>query len=375
MQTTSKACLLLLTALACQGGWAADAADDYGLYTRLTTLSFSNGDTLAHTYDDARAGSADGGDLVFTHNRIELGVAKGDWHIGAFWRTDYRLDFNDDTAQFLHQQHDHVAVTPGRHYGLQVEGNHVTAMGLVVGKRFYAGRWRVDATLHLLRATDMLDGRVGAQLTINDPARRDALEFAGTGRVNYAYNKDELLDRPRAFDGAGYGVGFDLSVSAQLNEHWHVSAHLEDAPTLIYWRQLPFTDVNLTLARPRFSADGTLDTQPLASGREYKRSHLQRLPMRYTAAAARSLSPELAAFARVQGFATELFPQLGLRWQASPRWQVALSVDLRAHALVLGVSSANTRAEIALDDARPGRAHMASAVLKVATSESAVFRE
>ena len=368
--------LVLLTALACQSGWAADTQADadngYDLYTHLRTLSYSDAETLAHTYDDARAGSAKGGDLVFTHNRVELGVARGDWHIGAFWRTDYRLEFNDDTAQFLQQQNDHVALPQGRHYALQVDGNHVTAMGLVVGKRFDAGRWSIDARMHLLRATDMLDGRVDAQLTISDPAARDASAFAGVGRINYAYNKDELLDRPRAFAGAGYGIGFDINVAAQLAERWHVSARLEDAPTLIYWQQLPFTDVSLTLARPRFAADGTLDTQPLATGREYKRSHLQRLPMRYDVQASRSLSPELTAFVRVRGFDEALFPQLGLRWQASPRWQFALSVDMRARALVLGFGSTHAHAEIALDDPRPGQAHMAAATLSAATSASAL---
>ena len=374
--------LLLLTALACQGGWAAasepDTENGYELYTQLSTLSYSNAETLAHTYDDARAGGADGGDLVFTHNRIELGVARDDWHIGAFWRTDYRLEFNDDTAQFLQQQHDGVALTPGRAYALKVEGNHISATGLVVGKRFRAGKrfnarsWTLDARAHLLRATDVVDGRVDARLSISDPALNAALPFTGTGRINYAYNKDELLDRPRAFDGVGYGIGLELSVSAQLDEHWRVSAHLRDAPTLIYWQNLPFTDVGLTLARPRFGADGTLDTQPLATGREFKRSHLQRLPIRYDVEASRALSPELTAFARLRGFDDALFPQLGLRWQAAPRWQVALSIDLRAQALVLGFGTTRARAEIAMDDPRPGHAHMAAATLSTATSASAL---
>ncbi len=51
--------LLLLTALACQDGWVAasepDTENGYDLYTQLSSLSYSNGETLAHTYDDARA--------------------------------------------------------------------------------------------------------------------------------------------------------------------------------------------------------------------------------------------------------------------------------------------------------------------------------
>ncbi len=99
---------------------------------------------------------------------------------------------------------------------------------------------------------------------------------------------------------------------------------------------------------------------------------MQRLPVRCDVEASRTLTAEFTGFARVRGFDDALFPQLGLRWQASPGWQVALSVDLRAQALLLGFGNTHAQAEFAIDDVRPGHAHMTSATLNTATSASAL---
>ena len=67
------------------------------LFLRANSFAFSEAMPVAQLIDELTGAPPNKGDIAFTYNKSELGVALNDFEISFFQRYDYYIEFSPDT--------------------------------------------------------------------------------------------------------------------------------------------------------------------------------------------------------------------------------------------------------------------------------------
>lgn len=308
----------------------AQAAPDFETYATLQSLTYSEIAPIKQTIDGLEGDPIDSGEFAFTHNQLEVGQRWKGFEVAAFWRYDYYLQFNDDTAELFYRDKNDLPVRQGKNYDLYLRANHLRSSGFGIGYRHhFTPTLSVRGRVNYLAASEMQDGVIRGNATTMERT------YSGNLKLDYSYSEDLLLDRPKeSVRGRGYSADFDIdwAVTDRLNLY----VHGRDVHSRISWDNLTYTTGNATTDRARYRDDGSLSFRPAATTFDGYRNHVQKLPARYQLGGSYQLTDFWSLGGEVFTYDGHAFPsaELGMHFN---NFTVRANYDIEAEALGAGI--------------------------------------
>lgn len=257
-------------------------------------------------------GDFQSGEQAYSFNRAQLLVEyHSGFRIGWQTRYDYVTRFNDATARLYYDnQNAMLSETPRTDIFLYAQ--HLRAAGVTFGMRFPL-RKRLHLTVDVtrLRAHDLIQGDIAGQVSIN--AETDFLVDAD---VDYAYQQDDLFDRPGTDATLGWGWALDLSLVWQIDAHWHAQLNIVDAWNRVDWHRTPFTRASIDTI-DKISDEGTISLDPAVAGFEGFRDQRQRLPVRANGLVSRRFNSGMRTHVAWRKFPIESVIEWGIDYPLS----------------------------------------------------------
>lgn len=312
-------------------------------YSFIESQSYSEIAPIKQVVDGLEGSPIDSGTFAFTHNQFEVGQRWKGFELAAFWRYDYYLEFDKDTAQLVYLDKNGIAPEKGRKYDVYLKANHLVSRGIGLGYSYdftpdLAGRVR----LNYLTASEMVDGDLQGHIST------DANTYDGDLKLDYGYSEDILLDR-REESVRGKGYSLDVDLFWQLTERLDMAFSGRDVYSRIRWKDLTYTRATATTDRISYDQDGNLQSIPGIQGVETYRNHTQRLPERYRLTGRYVLNDRWSTSAEVFSYDEHYFPRVTLsrHWNA---FTLDASYDFEAEAFGVGLSSRYAQFLLRTDD-------------------------
>lgn len=346
--TLSAVIVLMLVLLAT----AAHAESSNGLHSRTEVFAHSEAKSVMDAVNGYR-GELHNGRVAYAYSRAEIGWQQGSWKFAALARYDVSVDPSSDFVRLYHLTRNKLPLPVGERFDLQLRAKQYQLAGVLVGKQWQPQpALQLRASLSLLRGSRFLDGTVSGQATIE--AEND---YNITGRVNYAYEKDELLDRPTD-NITGYGASLDAGLTWDITPGTEFAVDIFDLYGRVRWKDAPFTDAIITTDSRRIE-DGFAVFDPLLSGIEGNRDFTQRLQTRADVRVNQQLSPIYSLNLRYRLHPLKAVPSIGITRQLGSgnalRWNVEwLPVQQAIGAGInwRGLSLQYTASDLRFDDAQ-----------------------
>lgn len=238
------------------------------------------------------------GEQAYSFNRVKLMAHYyGGLRVGWQTRYDYVTRFNEATARLYYENENGLlGETPETDIFLYAQ--HLRAAGVTFGLSFpFNERFNMSVDVTRLRAHDLIQGDLSGQISINAET-----EFLANAQVDYAYQQDEIFDRPVEGRTLCWGWAVDLSLGWQVSERWRAQIDIVDAWNRVEWHRAPFTRATINTV-DKVSDQGTISVDPAVIGFEGVRDQRQRLPVRTRAIVSRQFN---------SGFRTHV------AWQRTP---------------------------------------------------------
>jgi hypothetical protein len=352
---TGTLVLLLLavpSAFAAEEGWTA--------YTDISSLSYSEPYTINGILNNLQGG-VKSGDAAFTFNKVEAGAQYKGWQVAAFYRYDYYLKSNSDTADVYYKYKTHGILDPSATYNLDLYGSHIEAEGVGIGKYLSITKsfWIVPR-VNFLHATQMIDGNVSGQLV--STAQR-GLDASGTsGHVDY-YTTDDLFgfDNQGIGSPTGEGATLDLHVGWAPIDKLELEAQVDDALSIIRWQDPLHQVFDASGDTVHVDSSGHLSTTPVVTGKnDVKSTYDQTLPVRTRLSGLYNLTPKDGLLAEVFNVGIVTMPQLGYQRKIFDTIQATALYDFQAKAVGLGIDAGFIKASIMSDSFYYDQAHFLS---------------
>jgi hypothetical protein len=288
--TCAFAILLALAPALCRGeGQQESFADDWSVYTRGESFSYSETISAYQWLFGSLDGPTRKGEKAFSSSFAEAGVRRLGFSIGAFYRYDYYADFDYDTFNLLRADELNRELEPNRPYRIDAEVDHFEGWGIRLAYRgTLPGRVRFEVGLGYLFGMQTIEGRLKGALV------DDGESYSAQASINYAYSTDNLLSR-RAPEPEGHGIQTDLFVSWEVTEWIRVHCRLRDPFTAIYWLDRPYTNASLVFNAANSDEGGFAIRRPILFGVEGFENEWQQIPMKAEAGLHLALSERYSA--------------------------------------------------------------------------------
>jgi len=342
-----KAALFLVLLI---GSRTARAVSTPHAYFQLDSFSYSEPVPIRGYFNNWRTPFG-GGRLALTYDDAQIGVVQGHWQVGFEARYDYELRFSPDTATLYYRTQNHLPLTIGHQYIIDLKAKHFAATGIHFGYLFKPDHaWSLWAGLSLLKGTQLTDGRLAGLATAISRG-----QYNYNARVNYHYSEDPLFKRiVRGPSGRGYSLGVRFSWRRRA-----VAARLQLLNVLgrMYWRNAPFTTATATSNTVTYDKHGYLVVLPVLHGVQSNENFVQTLPMRARLSASYAVDKHLSAVARVFYTRYKTFGQVGIGFRLGPGRLQAL-FDPAVHAVTLRYRNSFLTVGVTSDRLEFHQAHM-----------------
>ncbi|QJD59098.1 hypothetical protein HG264_09330 [Pseudomonas sp. gcc21] len=312
-------------------------------YASIDSKTYSEIAPIKQMVDGLEGKPIDSGDFAFTHNQLEVGQIWNGFELAFFWRYDYYLQFDENTADILYQDANDLPVKKGRRYDVHLRANHLRSSGVGIGYRYeFSPSLSARVRLNYLTASEMQDGVLSGYVDTQ------AGGYSGKLDLDYGYSEDLLLDRPtESVKGRGFAADFDID--------WHITEHLStyirgrDVYSRIRWKNLTYTEASAATDRASYRPDGSLTFRPAVKGINGYRNHTQELPSRYTLGALYRLNPNWSLESAVFAYDDHLFPSVAVNWHLRHA-TVQYSYDFQSESAGVGLKSRYFEFMLASDD-------------------------
>ena len=195
---------------------------------------------------------------------FEIGVKKNQWSFSSLYREERELEYHFDTADLYNGLENERTLDAGRRYQIDLTAKRFRAKGLRI-----AYQAQPFSTLQLtvggsvFSSSKLLDGSLTGFATANSTN-----DYDYNAEIDYHYDEDVLLDRSDTSAPKGIGVAIDINAIWNINEQTQVSASIKDLAGVIRWKDVPFTQAQLTSDVKTVSSDGFIEVNPALSGIE-----------------------------------------------------------------------------------------------------------
>lgn len=249
-----------------------------GIFARFEADLLSEPESLDRSFQDWGSGF-EKGERQWALAVAELGLRYHGFELSFLQRAHLDLRINEEAAELYGRIARKEALVPDEVVPLNIQVETFTAEGVRIGYRTGNLDWTVNGGVTYLDAKQLISGDIQGDITAIGSRDYD-LDL----QVDYSYYQDSIFDRPLQAEPEGQGWAVDLGGSWRIDEHWQVSASVEDLFARVYWEDAPFTEARGHTDRKTYDDDGYAVFQPLISGREgYHSRYVQELGARYRA--------------------------------------------------------------------------------------------
>tara|TARA_R110002072_G_scaffold34623_2_gene103343 strand:+ start:172 stop:1263 length:1092 start_codon:yes stop_codon:yes gene_type:complete len=268
--------LLLLCTIA---GQACARTPDPTVFTEVELRGVSEVMPVMDTIGDFDGELNPQGDFAYTHNEARAGVQYGRWAVSGYYRYDYYLEFDTDTALLVYQRANDLPVASDQNYQIDLWASHVQGSGISLDYTFkFTPRLSLKVRGSLLRASDLVHGSITGDISVAGDGT-----YVGVAQVHYFYSEDYLFNRPDVSSPSAWGGTLDLYGEYRFNEQFRIRVEAEDLYSRVEWDDAPVTIAAASSSRTQLDADGLLNVQPFLSGIESEQDFTQTFPRRYRA--------------------------------------------------------------------------------------------
>ena len=214
--------------------------------------------------------------------RADLGYYHKDFgYVGYLYKEEIVIESNDDTIELLYLATNKKKLPVGKNYDLYFDIKAFAAQGIEYANRFdvcHGDEYecKIGFAFDLLQGKDMQDGIVGGYGHVN--STKD-YSFDINTNYNYTHNYLYKLD---VKGSSSYGFSSNISFFIKKGD---IALLLlgNDVFGKLYWKELPYSYVNLTSNRKYYDKNGYVRYKPYISGYEGYHDYVQRLMPKYRA--------------------------------------------------------------------------------------------
>ena len=195
---------------------------------------------------------------------IESGMKKGQWGVSALYRQRKQLDFSKDTAELYNIIENTHDLALGKTYQVDLSTQQFSTLG-VRGTYSLRPHSRVSLELgaSVFKASQLMSGSMlGTARSLSNH------DYDYNVDVNYLYDKDVLFDRPNVNKPSGKGYSIGLAGHWQVTSRINASIKVKDALAAIYWKDIPYTEANVTSSTKVVGSDGFIKVRADLQGQE-----------------------------------------------------------------------------------------------------------
>lgn len=302
------------------------AASENSVYFK--TFSFSHSEPIAinsliNNWDTTYYKN---GDKALSLNQIELGFKHKQWDVSILHRQDYLLSFSPDTADFIYRIENKLPLNEEKTYNLKLKANNFAASGLKLAYQQQLSRFSWQASLSYLQAHELTDGHLQGYATNSGDNDYD-FNF----NIDYYYDRDVFFDRQIEQSVLGHGYALDLIIESQLSDSWHARLETKDLLAQIYWQDTPRTQAIGSSATKRYDDDGYVIFDPVASGLESNKDHIQTLSTKASVEATYQLNENQSWLFHYNHYAIKNFYGLSHQYrQGKSLYQIGYDLSAKA---------------------------------------------
>lgn len=281
--------------------------------------------------------------------RIDLGTKLDDHnYLGYFYKYNVYIETQKDFTDFFYRIKNDLELDPKRVYALNLHIKGIKQSGLVLAHSaviFNNSKHsiKVGGAFSLTFGHDMQEG------TINGEAKSPSSKsYEASGEVSSYYTHNYLYDL-NVKKATAYGYGSDFSIEYK-NKTDNVKAKflINDLVSRMYWKNLPYSHVNINTSNEFFDNDGYAHYNPSISGKEIYSDFIQTIEPRYKLEIQKSMKQELDFIVGTDMVYDTIFPYIMVNKSLSKLEAISLSyenkfksfgIDYRNNFLSIGIKS------------------------------------
>ena len=313
------------------------AEDKLQIFTTFDSEVYTEAQPVKAFIDDFDA-PLTSGDSAFTYNVFEFGVGYGNFKLGFQSRFDYALNFDPDTALYLHTEKNDLPFED-RHYNYYLDGKQATSNGLFLSYDFkflQADALTITPKLTIFASTHYQDANVQGQVYSD--------EIQGALTVDYYFSKDILFKRFTPDENpSGIGYSFDLAAQWKVNQDLTFGVLAQDLFYETEYEQSGYVNGYTTEVPFTENDDGDIVTEPTVrlatseNGNEV--THKFDMPVRIKVYADYRINDLFSTELMVKRFDQDTFSQLKGRMHFWDHWAVIGGYETKSEAFLLGIEN------------------------------------
>ncbi|MCR6650327.1 MAG: DUF5723 family protein [Cellvibrionaceae bacterium] len=321
------------------------AADDWRVFTRAESFSYSEANPVTAFIDFLVGPAPEDGELAFTRNLIESGVGYKNVEFSLIHRNDYNLYFSRGASQFAYLNKNRKTIPYGQRYDVDVWGNQYQVSGAKFGFTLPFGKSvDVHVAYSHLYGTEAVSGYLGkdpngeggyiSMIAVqegNNTVRR----LDGDLYTDYFFTDDPLfrnsVDAPT---GRGYAV--DLGFTWKMSDRLTLDVMVLDLAGELRWKNMPHIVAEATSENFQTDPDGVVSVVPNFRGTETYDDFTQDLTRRTSADLTYIYNQFVFAYSHDRMSRSEFNRvSAGYLWGEHRKWGLHLAGDVTTAAVEL----------------------------------------
>jgi hypothetical protein len=281
--------------------------------------------------------------------RFDIGTEVfNDYYLGYFYRYNIHIKAGKDFTDFFYRTKNHLDLDPTRTYGLNLNIEGIEQSGLILAHNkviFDNGNdsVKIGGAFSFTVGHDMQHGSINGKATV--PSEKS---YEASGEVSSYYTHNYLYDLD-VRTATAYGYGSDFSIAYKNKAYdLEVDFIVNDLWSKMYWKNLPYSHVNIDTKNESFDEDGYVHYRPSISGTEVYVNYTQTIDSRYRIEASKGIKKDLTLTSGTDFVYDTFFPYILVNKYLSDSKNLLLSyenkfksfgVDYRDEIFSIGITS------------------------------------
>lgn len=248
------------------------------LYSNTQTLLANDAYSLKGLFNDFNGDfyNRDSDYFAVGDIRHDTGIYLKDiGYIGYTYRQEAVIKASSDAILLIHQTNHDLNLTRGKNYGLNLDIEGFETHGITFSRTLPTYRNNgLEVSLgvagELLYGTKTQHGNINGQGQVLSEKDYDL-----TLQSNYFYTENHLYDLD-VNSPTAYGYTTHIALLAKYDKY-SLSIIVNDIYGKLYWKNLPFSDVNLASGNKNYNDEGYVEYSPIVSGLELSKDFTQTL--------------------------------------------------------------------------------------------------
>lgn len=281
--------------------------------------------------------------------RLDIGTKLfDDYYLGYFYRYNVYIKTGKDFTDFFYRTKNHLDLDPTRRFDLKLNIEGIKHSGVILAHSRVVfdnanDSVKIGGAVSFTVGHDMQHGTIDGEARI--PSKKS---YEASGEVSSYYTHNYLYDLD-VKQATAYGYGSDFSIEYKNRAH-ELKANfiVNDLWSKMYWKNLPYSHVNINTRNTSFDEDGYIHYSPSISGTELYVDYTQTIEPRYRIEVNKKIKSDVTLTAGTDYVYDTLFPYITADKELSNSKNILFSyenrfksfgVDYRDKTFSIGITS------------------------------------